>query len=84
MNGGFFIYENKFIKLRLLKNPWVLKLHQLQSREFSFSGLIFSLKRRRLGEVLFSDLVYLKLNESNLLSLSLYLNYKLNCAYVYF
>jgi hypothetical protein len=35
-------------------------------RMFSISGHIFSLKRRRLGEVMFSDLVYLKLNENKL------------------
>ena len=32
-------------------------------RMFSISGHIFSLKRRRLGYVFFSDLVFLKLNE---------------------
>jgi len=35
-------------------------------RMFSISGHIFSLKRRRLREVMFSDLVYLKLNENKL------------------
>ena len=33
-------------------------------RMFSISGHIFSLKRRRLGYVFFSDLVFLKLNEN--------------------
>jgi len=33
---------------------------------FSISGQIFSLKIRRLGEAIFSGLVYLKLNESKL------------------
>ncbi len=33
-------------------------------RMFSISGHIFSLKRRRLGYIFFSDLVFLKLNEN--------------------
>ncbi len=33
---------------------------------FSISGQIFNLKRRRLGNVMYSDLVYLKLNEDKL------------------
>ena len=35
-------------------------------RMFSISGHIFSLKRRRLGDIMFADLVYTKLNEDKL------------------
>ena len=61
--GYFFGYFSKFSTLSGHRQKILGNLATVEGM-FSISGHILSFKRRKLGEVIFSDLVYLKLNEN--------------------